>query len=872
MSSLYGITRNGFVTKRQPEILGEIKSALQAAFGGGVNLSAETALGGLAAIFSEREALLWELAAAVYYSQFPDGAEGLSVDNLLALNNLSRLPASPAVTDPTPVLQSNGITLYGLLLSGTPGTLIPKGALIRSTTTPQQTYTLDVDAVISSPVNAKQSVVLSNVPSSGVFTLGVEQGGSELQTGSIPFDALANVTLLKWPVAPSSGYFSLILGDLYASSSFAFNASIATIQQGLRTAAQSAGLPNYASILVTGSFASGLSIDWGSAQYNPSVQVSGTVVSYGASLVSGSYCLQIDGLTSPPIAAPGGVDEIEVALAQMGHNAVVIETPTPNNRVIFWGVSAPGSVSITNNTTSAAVTTLAATTLNQPTSIRQSIQSFINGIESSGIKPFSDVAVAGSSTIYSLSFGSNAPLSGQPSTAGRAIPAFEVQSNTMMQGGSVTNVAVAVGTSGAPAQAVVSATSTQNGPNSLIAGQLSVIGSPVAGWSGVTNELDTLAGSNVESDAEALTRRSELLSSQANGPLQSIVQKVSQIGGVQTAIGFANQTAAALQTLQFSPLPSSGSYALILSTGVTATIAYSADSGAVQSAINAVAGFQNVQVTGSVVFGFSIDFAGSQGGQAQPLIGVSSNSTMVTITPSFGRPPKSFEIVVDGGNPTEIAETIYRSMPAGIASYGTPAARTTGSPNAGSTAMSVAAGTGILPGQSIFGLGIAAGTTVVSISGTSLTVSIPAIGSYVSTPLLFDAAVQILDSYGTPRVINFSRPVPILFYVTISLVTDQYRTPGVPASGVNPASKFSPGTISKIQQDVVDIGNKTPIGGLVVGFGTSGLIGAFNSVPGILGYQLRFGANPGPTLSDNIQLLPTQVAAFQVFNVAVTYV
>ena len=47
---------------------------------------------------------------------------------------------------------------------------------------------------------------------------------------------------------------------------------------------------------------------------------------------------------------------------------------------------------------------------------------------------------------------------------------------------------------------------------------------------------------------------------------------------------------------------------------------------------------------------------------------VYSNRTMETI---LGRPPKSFETVVDGGNDDDIANAIYSNMPAGIQPYGT---------------------------------------------------------------------------------------------------------------------------------------------------------------------------------------------------------
>jgi uncharacterized phage protein gp47/JayE len=49
-------------------------------------------------------------------------------------------------------------------------------------------------------------------------------------------------------------------------------------------------------------------------------------------------------------------------------------------------------------------------------------------------------------------------------------------------------------------------------------------------------------------------------------------------------------------------------------------------------------------------------------------VSVTSNRTMTT--DSDGRPPKSFEVVADGGVDTDIAQTIWNHMPAGIEAYG----------------------------------------------------------------------------------------------------------------------------------------------------------------------------------------------------------
>jgi hypothetical protein len=121
---------------------------------------------------------------------------------------------------------------------------------------------------------------------------------------------------------------------------------------------------------------------------------------------------------------------------------------------------------------------------------------------------------------------------------------------------------------------------------------------------------------------------------------------------------------------------------------------------------------------------------------------------------------------------------------------------------------------------------------------------------------------QITDNFGNPYLISFSRPAQIPIFVAIVLQTDL---------SVAAAPEFNVSSILTIQEDIVTIGNAVPVGGLIVGFGTNGLIGAFNAVPGILSYTLYFGTSANPTQNVNIQLSAEQVAQFQTANVIVSY-
>jgi len=712
MATTYGLTAQGFVPKRLSTIASEIEASLRTAFGQNINLLPESVFGQLVGIFSEREALLWELGEAVYASQYPSGAEGTSVDNILALNNLRRLGATPTITSPT----ENNVP--GLVLYGTPGTIVPAGSIISVFGTPTVQFSLDATVTIGSPVDAVQAIVFSNVPDTGQFTLSIDDpSGNTLTTPVIPYDAQAALSVIGFSSVPVTGSFQITLtkgGAALTTAAILYTDNAAAVQAAIQA------LSGYGSATVSGDFTAGFTIDWGA--------------------------------TTQPL------------------------------------------VTITANTLGVTATPV------------DSLQAQINNLyDSSDLDyPYTDVLVSGSFTVgFMVSFGAGSVLGSNPSSGDQPQPDFVVASNSLQQGITVTNISVTTTQAGLKAQAIGSATCTATGPNFVPANTLNVIGSPVSGWDLVTNPLDCLTGTNIETDTEALARRTTLLAAQANGPLQSIVEKVAQVPFVTAAIGFENLTLAANQLVEFSAVPTAGNFTLQVGGQNTPSFSYTDDAGSIQTAIQALPGLSDVLVTGSFYSGFTIDFNGVDGGQQQPLTAVVANTLTaggaVSITTSFSRPGKSFEIVAQGGSDQQIAEAIYGAKPAGIESYGS-------------------------------------------------------------------TSVQITDAFGNPYSIDFSRPTPVDFYVVIALSTDLYNG-AVP----NPSAKFNPQSVQTIQQDIAAIGNAVPIGGLVVGFGSDGLIGAFNNVPGIRSYTLYFDRAPAPSTNTNVQLQAKELALFETFNIIVSY-
>ena len=110
----FGLTDEGFVGKTISDIDEEIDEALKAVFGTQINTLPQSIFGQLKGIFAERESLIWELAEAIYLSQYPDSAEGTSLDNVGAITASTRLPALKSTID--------GQALFGIA-----STVVPLG-------------------------------------------------------------------------------------------------------------------------------------------------------------------------------------------------------------------------------------------------------------------------------------------------------------------------------------------------------------------------------------------------------------------------------------------------------------------------------------------------------------------------------------------------------------------------------------------------------------------------------------------------------------------------------------------------------------------------------------------------------------------------
>ena len=167
-----GITATGFVSPTFEEVVDEINQDLLTNLDPGLDLSSESPLGQIVAVFARQIVLTWQAVEAAYGVVDPNKAEGVNLDNVCALSGTARKPAT-----------------YGdvpVTLNLDAATTVPAGTIFAVTGSPTSQFALDADVT---------SVLAGNYAGTATCTV----------TGPV----VANAGTLEVIVAPVSGLNSV---------------------------------------------------------------------------------------------------------------------------------------------------------------------------------------------------------------------------------------------------------------------------------------------------------------------------------------------------------------------------------------------------------------------------------------------------------------------------------------------------------------------------------------------------------------------------------------------------------------------------------------------------------------------------------------
>ena len=145
----YGLTSTGPNVKRLDVIEDQIHTELSEKWGVNTRQNPESFLCHLIRNIADQIADLWAYGSDVYYSQFPNSAEGKNLDTAVQYGGIIRERAKKSY--------------YRILCTGIDGTTIPSGTIIASDTNPPVNLTISEDAKITS-ANVNQARIVIAEP------------------------------------------------------------------------------------------------------------------------------------------------------------------------------------------------------------------------------------------------------------------------------------------------------------------------------------------------------------------------------------------------------------------------------------------------------------------------------------------------------------------------------------------------------------------------------------------------------------------------------------------------------------------------------------------------------------------------------------
>lgn len=538
----YGLTPEGFNAPRLAD-LKTIFDNLYTATYGDINTASQSVAGQQIGIFSKIFADLYENLEDVYFSQYPNSASGVALDNVVQLNGISRLPATQTVVVGT--------------CAGSEGTAIPAKSLAKIPSTDDTFYARDGGIITRSAANivhievtalAAQvyTVVLNSFPyiySKPIITF--SNIGDIFVVGNVIRVKINGVTLTDIPFTVDSNTTL---------------AAVATAIQAFDSASVCTATPTNPDII------SILPLTGQSVVIN-SIQITG-----GAT--QATYVITYD--------APATENEVTAALTS------VLNAGTPSWTAVD---NMDNTLTITSNTDSETFSCLVGIALS---------------------------VIYVSSPIIFLS--------------------------------------------------------DEFGPIACPVGNLTSIVTPIAGWDSITNQTAGSLGRLVETDAELRIRRQNSIKLLGAGTVESIRSQLLQnVDGVTSASVIENVTLQQLDiVLTFSDQFQAGdTITVIYDTTNNFTVPFNTNQATTMADL--VTAFEALSAVDSASYGGTGNQVCTVVMKQSRVLTVNSATTdvsLLTATITGGRPPKSFEAIVEGGSNEDIGQKIWETKPAGIQTYG----------------------------------------------------------------------------------------------------------------------------------------------------------------------------------------------------------
>lgn len=214
------------------------------------------------------------------------------------------------------------------------------------------------------------------------------------------------------------------------------------------------------------------------------------------------------------------------------------------------------------------------------------------------------------------------------------------------------------------------------GPIPAPANTLTEILTPIAGWETINNPEAGLTGRFIETDSELRIRRAQSIRLAGNATVEAIRAHLLQnVEGVTSALVFENVDVIQqpINIIFSENLVSGNVITITMNARTLAPITFATSSlltmGQLALLLAAQPEIASASVTGATNNTLTITMNVFQEVTIDN-VDISMGATQANYVVKGGRPPKSFEAVVQGGSDADVAEEIWLSKPAGIQTYG----------------------------------------------------------------------------------------------------------------------------------------------------------------------------------------------------------
>jgi len=229
--SKYGVTPMGVLIKRLDTIIDELHDDLSEGWNVNTRLNPKSFLNVQLTAYADKLTELWEFGEQIYHSMYPYSAEHGSLDNAVQFGGISREEARP--------------TFYPIHSEVVDGTTIPRGSLIRTSTSPTIQFLTTSDATVTRLAFNRANIRVAVIQAATIYTVALNGTLYSFTSGPAPSEA--DIIAGLQAVIVDDAFTALANDNILVLSAVDTQSTNQLILSGNLTTASVTGIVNFAS-------------------------------------------------------------------------------------------------------------------------------------------------------------------------------------------------------------------------------------------------------------------------------------------------------------------------------------------------------------------------------------------------------------------------------------------------------------------------------------------------------------------------------------------------------------------------------------------------------------------------------------------------